>query len=70
MCQRTVSHLAIPAIEYTNCISAKRVRTLPIECPSYGIKESDDEAQALRNAEYLFIAVAPRFTLSLWGSTG
>ena len=46
------------AAEYTDCIS---------EYPGYDIKQS--EAGALKNAEYPFIAIAPRSTLARGGST-
>ena len=35
------------AVEYTECIFAES-KTLPTECPRYGIKLSDGEAPALK----------------------
>ena len=52
-------------VEYTVCISAETPHT-PNECPRYGIKPSDGEV--LGNAEYSFITIARRSTLTGSGS--
>ena len=39
------------------------------ECPLYDVKQSDDEALVMRNAEYPFIAIASWPTLVRSGST-
>ena len=53
--------------------SLQRGKTPPNECPGYDTKQSDGEvpvnAGALGNAEYPFIAIAPRSTLARSGST-
>ena len=46
----------------TPTISLQRGKYSRYECPRYDIKQSDDEAGALGNAEYPFIAIAPRPT--------
>ena len=60
------------AVEYTDCISAKEYDP-PTECPRYDIKQFDDEAPvmlgALGNAEYPFVAIAPRSLLARSSST-
>ena len=49
------------------------VRPSPNKCPEYDTKQSDGEVPAMLelwgNAEYPFIAIAPRSTLSRSGST-
>ena len=61
------------AVEYTDCTSADGKTPLPNESPGCDTKQSDDEGQInagdLGNAEYPFIAIAPRFTLARSGST-
>ena len=46
------------AVEYTDCIFAKTVRLPPQLVSRIGSQQSDGEAGALGNAEYLFIAIA------------
>ena len=50
------------AVEYTNCISAQRYDSLN-KCPRYGSNI------LMGNAEYPFIAIAPRSTLAQSSST-
>ena len=50
------------AVEYTDCISAHK------ECPVYDSRASNGKAEALRNVEYTFITITPRFTLIWSGS--
>ena len=68
-----LAHLA-RAVEYTDCIS-EEVSDTPTptnECPGCDTKEYDGEApvilKLLGNAEYPFIAIAPRSTLAWSGS--
>ena len=58
------------AVEYTDCFPAERLDPHN-ECPGYDTKQSDgeDPAGALGNAEYPFIAIAPRSILARSGST-
>ena len=55
-------------VEYTDCTSAERLNS-PNECPRYDTKQFHGEAIVMGNAEYPFIAIAPRSTLSRSGST-
>ena len=52
-------------LQNTQTASLQRGETSPNECPGYGSKQSYGEAPvmlgALGNAEYPFIAIAPRF---------
>ena len=56
------------ATEYTDCTSVEGQDPSPNEGPGYDTKQSDGTG-ALGNAEYPFIAVAPRSTLARSGST-
>ena len=60
------------AREYTDCISAKG-KDSPNNCPGYDTKQSDGEVPGLLklwgNADYPLIAIAPKPTLALRGST-
>ena len=49
------------AVEYTDCISAKR-QDSPNECPGNDTKQSDDE-ELWGHAQYPFIAITLRSTL-------
>ena len=55
------------AVEYTDCISAVKLDSPTNEYPGNDIKQSDDETEALGNAEYPFITRAFRFTLTWSG---
>ena len=63
------------AVEYTDCNYSRKGGKNPLppnECFGYDIKPSDCETPvcgALGNVEYLFIAIAPRFTRTQNGST-
>ena len=63
------------AVEYTSYFSTERQDPQPDtnEFPGYDIKQSGSEVLvkigALGNAEYLFIAIAPRSTVARIGST-
>ena len=60
------------AVEYTDHISAVRDKTpLPYECPVYDTEQSGGEASVMLElwVMYSFIAIAPRSTLALSGST-
>ena len=59
----------VGASKYIDCISAEGL-DFSNECRGYDTKQSDDETSgALGNAEYPFIALAPRFTLAWSGGT-
>ena len=59
------------AVEYTDFFSVEE-KDFPNDCPIYDTKQSDGKAPcnagALGNAECLFIAIAPMFTLA-WSSS-
>ena len=62
------------AVEYTECFSAEGQEPPPPQRVSwYDAKQSDGEVPAMLelwgNAEYPFIAIAPRSTLPRSGST-
>ena len=58
------------ALEYTDCISTEGWDSSN-ECPNMTLIWwwGSSNARALRNAEYPFIAIAPRYTLARSGST-
>ena len=56
----------------TTPLQRRKPTPSPNECPEYDTKQSDDEAPVIleirENAEYPFIAIAPRSTLA-WSSS-
>ena len=58
-------------VEYTDCTAAEGPTPPHSECPRYDTKQSDGEVLMVNfgNAEYPFIAVAPRSTLARRSST-